>query len=80
MSAERVFPLDRETLELFAMKGIQEASAIPQMGNATGVKVRRVMQLVRDFSKKPFDQLRELLVHEAVAVSTAQRGRIHLCM
>ncbi len=77
MSAERVFPLDRETLELFAMKGIQGASAIPQMGNATGVKVRRVMQLVRDFSKKPFDQLRilDLACGEGVyAVEAALRG------
>jgi SAM-dependent methyltransferase len=77
MSAERVFPLDLETLELFAMKGIQGGCPLPQVGNATGVKVRRVMQLIRDFSKKPFDQLQilDLACGEGVyAVEAALRG------
>jgi SAM-dependent methyltransferase len=60
MSSEHVFPLDQETIELFALKGTQSGCGTPQMANANGVKVRRVMQLICDFSKKPFDQLRVL--------------------
>jgi SAM-dependent methyltransferase len=77
MISERVFALDQETLELFASKGLQGGCGIPQAGNANGVKVRRVMQLIRDFSKKPFDQLRilDLACGEGVyAVEAALRG------
>jgi hypothetical protein len=45
MSTERVYPLDSDTLELFASKGSQGDCHTPQMGNANGVKVRRVMQI-----------------------------------
>jgi hypothetical protein len=49
MSEERVFTLDQETMEMFASKGIQSGSA-SQKGNANGLKVRRVMQLIRDLA------------------------------
>jgi SAM-dependent methyltransferase len=77
MSSERVFPLDRETVELFALKGTQGACGTCIIGNANGVKVRRVVQLIRDFSKKPFDQLRilDLACGEGVyAIEAALHG------
>jgi SAM-dependent methyltransferase len=77
MSSERVFPLDQETIELFALKGMQGGYGTPQTGNANGVKVRRVLQLIRDFSTKPFDQLRilDLACGEGVyAIEAALRG------
>src|SRR5262245_12175821 len=72
MSPECVFPLDQDSIELFALKG-----GSPQIGKTNAVKVRRVMQLVRDFSKKPFDQLRilDLACGEGVyAIEAALRG------
>jgi SAM-dependent methyltransferase len=57
MALERVRSLDPETLELFAAKGTQGGPGIPQVGNANGVKVRRVMQIVQDLTKIPFDRL-----------------------
>lgn len=77
MSPERAFPLDQRTIELFAIKGTQGGCGTPQTGNANGLKVRRVMQLIRDFSKKPFDQLRilDLACGEGVyAIEAALRG------
>jgi SAM-dependent methyltransferase len=76
MSSERVFPVDQETIKLFALKGTQGGGP-PKTVNAAGVKVRRVMQLIRDFSKKPFDQLRilDLACGEGVyAIEAALRG------
>jgi hypothetical protein len=58
MATETVHPLDPETLDLFAAKGTQGGPGIPQVGNANGVKVRRVMQIVSDLTKMPFEQLR----------------------
>jgi SAM-dependent methyltransferase len=55
MSSERVYPLDSEALALFEAKG---ASGWFPAGNVNGVKVRRVMQIIRDFAKVPFEQLR----------------------
>lgn len=60
MSSECVFPLDQEAIELFALKGTQAGSGTPQINNANGLTVRRMMQLISDFSKKPFDQLQIL--------------------
>jgi SAM-dependent methyltransferase len=57
MSIKPVLKLDQQTLDLFARKGTQDGSAVPQMGDENGLKVRRVIQLIHDFSKKPFDQL-----------------------
>jgi SAM-dependent methyltransferase len=77
MSSEHIFPLDQDTIELFARKGIQVGAGKPQIYNANGVKVRRVMQLIRDFSKKPFDQLQilDLACGEGVyAIEAALRG------
>lgn len=73
MSSERVHALDKEAINLFASKGF----CTPQIANENGVKVRRVMQLIRDFSKKPFDQLRilDLACGEGVyAIEAALRG------
>ena len=39
MSSERLFPLDKDTLELFALKGTQVDHPEPQMLNANAVKV-----------------------------------------
>lgn len=77
MSSERFFPLDPNAIELFALKGTQDGGCPPQLGNANGLKVRRVMQLIRDFSKKPFDQLRilDLACGEGVySIESALRG------
>jgi SAM-dependent methyltransferase len=77
MAEERVLPLDQETIDLFALKGTEGGPGTPQIGNANGVKVRRVMQCIRDFSKKPFDQLRilDLACGEGVyAIEAALRG------
>ena len=77
MSEERIIHLDQETLDLFARKGTQGSDVVVQMGNANGVKVRRVMQLIRDFAKKPFDQLRilDLACGEGVyAIEAALHG------
>ena len=77
MSSERAFPLDQRTIELFAIKGTQGGEGTPQTGNANGLKVRRVMQLIRDFSTKPFDHLRilDLACGEGVyAIEAALRG------
>jgi len=77
MSSERVFPLDQDTIELFSLKGTKGGCGTPQVSNANGLKVRRVMQLIRNFSKKPFDQLRilDLACGEGVyAIEAALRG------
>lgn len=55
-----VFHLDQETIELFALKGTRGSSGTSQIGNANGLTVRKVMQLICDFSKKPLDQLQIL--------------------
>lgn len=59
MSSERVVALDQETLDLFALKSKKHRVVYPPpIGNDNAVKVRRILQLIRDFSKKPFEQLR----------------------
>ncbi|MFH1062762.1 MAG: class I SAM-dependent methyltransferase [Candidatus Omnitrophota bacterium] len=71
MSAECVYPLDNETLELFA--GTQN----PQGFNPNAVKIRRIMQITRDLAKKPFDQLKilDLACGQGVyAIEAALRG------
>jgi SAM-dependent methyltransferase len=77
MATETVHPLDPETLELFAVKGTQGGPGTPQVGNANGVKVRRVMQIASDLTKMPFEQLRilDLACGEGVyAIEAALRG------
>jgi SAM-dependent methyltransferase len=53
-------PLDDEALALFARKGREGGPNVPQAGEANGVKVRRVMQLIQDLSPRPFAELRIL--------------------
>jgi len=55
MTAERVHELGADALGLFSAKGSQ---GWYPAGDVNGVKVRRVMQLIRDFAKSPFEQLR----------------------
>ena len=55
MTEERVHQLGNDALDLFSAKGSQ--GWFPA-GDVNGVKVRRVMQLIRDFAKAPFEQLR----------------------
>ena len=50
-------PLDPDALALFARKGREGGPNVPQAGEANGVKVRRVMQLVADLARKPFKEL-----------------------
>jgi SAM-dependent methyltransferase len=73
MSSEHVYPLDFETLNLFAQKG----RSIPQIANGNGLVVRRVMQIIRDIVKAPFEQLRilDFACGEGVyAIEAALRG------
>lgn len=59
MSSELTRTLDQETLDLFAWKSKKHRpNTPPPIGNDNAVKVRRIMQLIRDFAKKPFNQLR----------------------
>jgi hypothetical protein len=77
MSSERVYPLDSDTLELFALKGTQGGCGTVQIGNSNGVKVRRVMQITSDFAKVPFNQLKimDFACGEGVyAIEAALRG------
>ncbi len=53
-------PLDAEALALFARKGREGGPGVPQAGEANGVKVRRIVQLVRDLAPRPLDRLRVL--------------------
>jgi len=72
MANETVHPLDAETFELFATK-----AGISHVGNANGVRVRRVMQITSDLTKMPLEQLRilDLACGEGVfAIEAALRG------
>ena len=60
MREEFVRELDAETLALFARKGREAGPRGRQIGEANGVKVRRVMQLTRDLTARPFETLRIL--------------------
>jgi len=76
-SAERVYDLDPETLDLFRLKGTYGGCGTVQIGNANGVKVRRVMQIASDLARAPFPQLRiiDFACGEGVyAIEAALRG------
>jgi SAM-dependent methyltransferase len=57
MSAEVLHVLAPDMLELFARKGVQSGTPFPQIGNANGVKVRRIMQLLVDLTARPVGEL-----------------------
>lgn len=52
--------LDAEALDAFARKGIEGRRDGTQVGEGNAVKVRRIMQITRDLSSKPLDQVRIL--------------------
>jgi|WetSurMetagenome_2_1015567.scaffolds.fasta_scaffold180190_2 SAM-dependent methyltransferase len=60
MTEERVHRLDDESLGLFARKGAEAGPDAPQIGLENGLKVRRIMQITRDLSGRPFEELRIL--------------------
>jgi 2-polyprenyl-3-methyl-5-hydroxy-6-metoxy-1,4-benzoquinol methylase len=60
MTEECVRKLDTEALNLFAKKGCEGGPGVPQVGEANGVKVRRIMQITRDLARRPFPELRIL--------------------
>jgi SAM-dependent methyltransferase len=73
MPSERIHHLNSEDLEVFSRKGRDR----PRNANANGLKVRRVMQIIRDLAKPPFDQLRifDFACGEGVyAIEAALRG------
>jgi len=70
-------PLDDEARALFARKGLEGGAGVPQAGEANGVKVRRILQLVADLAPAPFPSLRilDLGCGEGVyAIEAALRG------
>ncbi len=77
MSSERLHEFAPDELDLFAKKGTEGGARIPQIGNANGVKVRRITQLLLDLAAKPVDQLSilDLACGEGVyAIEAALRG------
>jgi 2-polyprenyl-3-methyl-5-hydroxy-6-metoxy-1,4-benzoquinol methylase len=60
MTEERFHKLDDEAIRLFAAKGAEAGPDAPQIGRENGLKVRRIMQITRDLSVKPFEALRIL--------------------
>ena len=77
MTEDSVRPLDPEALDLFAKKGTEGGSLVPQAGAENGLKVRRIMQVTRDVTGRPFPELRilDLGCGEGVyAIEAALRG------
>lgn len=58
MTEEAVSRLDPEALDLFASKGREGGPHVPQAGLSNGLKVRRIMQITRDFARRPLAGLR----------------------
>ncbi len=71
---ESVRQLDDEALALFARKGREGTSPVPQAGQANGVKVRRIMQITRDLARRPFRELRILDVGCGEGVYAIEAG------
>lgn len=77
MRSEAIHHLDPETLELFASKGEERGTAAAQAGNANAVKVRRILQVLRDLAAPAGETLRilDLACGEGVyAIEAALRG------
>jgi 2-polyprenyl-3-methyl-5-hydroxy-6-metoxy-1,4-benzoquinol methylase len=77
MSPEVLHALAPDMLELFARKGVEGGAQIPQTGNANGVKVRRITQLLLDLVAQPVEELSvlDLACGEGVyAIEAALRG------
>jgi SAM-dependent methyltransferase len=77
MRGEAVHPLDPETLELFASKGQRPGIVDARAGNANAVKVRRILQILRDLGTPVEDRLRilDLACGEGVySIEAALRG------
>jgi 2-polyprenyl-3-methyl-5-hydroxy-6-metoxy-1,4-benzoquinol methylase len=60
MIEEQFRRLDEEAIRLFARKGVEAGPNTPQIGRENGLKVRRTMQIIRDLSGRPFEELRIL--------------------
>ncbi|MBP6682287.1 MAG: class I SAM-dependent methyltransferase [Halioglobus sp.] len=85
MATERPHALDADTLQMFASKGTQlfnyrtlePGGQIPQVGEINAVKVRRVMQLLRDFARGPLAELQVFdfgCAEGVYAIEAALRG------
>jgi SAM-dependent methyltransferase len=59
-NTETIHPLDEESLRHFAQKGLQDDRCLAQTGAGNAVKVRRVVQLVKDLARRPISELRVL--------------------
>jgi SAM-dependent methyltransferase len=57
---EPIRQIDSDALALFARKGEEAGLGAPQIGEANAVKVRSIMQITRDLSGRPFEELRIL--------------------
>jgi len=60
MTEERVHRMDKAALRLFARKGMEAGPNAPQICRENGLKVRRIIQITRDLSGRPFEELRIL--------------------
>jgi len=77
MRDECIHNLDADALELFAKKGCGGSPNVVQAGQANAVKVRRILQLTRDFAGPEFERMRilDLGCAEGVyAIEAALRG------
>ncbi len=77
MPPEMMRALDKDILDFFARKGKEGQTGDPSAKNANGLKVRRIMQIVRDLANKPIEELSvlDLACGEGVyAIETALRG------
>ncbi|MEX2170570.1 MAG: class I SAM-dependent methyltransferase [Pirellulales bacterium] len=74
MSTEAIRQLDEETLRVFAEKGAQGESSVPQVGIGNSVKVRRISQLVHDLARRPVAELRILDVACGEGVYSIELG------
>jgi hypothetical protein len=68
MLSEALHPLPPDMLEQFAAKSREGGPDIPQSGNANGVKVRRITQLLIDLTGQPAEQLSVLDLQRRAAI------------